>query len=295
MTHCSLEGLSKTMSGKTLLLAILVFLAASFSQNDAAPKKKEPGMTYIGHFSGGNARSFQASDYYVSDNAATWTIANNNCKAIFGDIASLVSLESEDEKNSLNAMLEDYGAGITYWTSGIYDPSGAVWRWTSNNAPIGNWAPWGTGYPGSPTSVSRLAILYLNQFSANWVSIYNTQKNSFICEVQSTPTTAPPPTVTYQCSTGATVVTNNLARLVPGTEFHQLCRYVVPKQSGACQIRLDFSRFQIAEDTDTPVTGSCDADTFTISGNTNARFGPLCGNLDGQHSIKYKNTLFTYF
>ncbi|OXA55164.1 C-type lectin domain family 6 member A [Folsomia candida] len=237
------------MSGKTLAL---VFLVASVSQIDAGPKKKEPGMTYIGHFSGGKSRTFQGSDYYISDNAATWTIANNNCKAIFGDIAGLVSLESEDEKNSLNIMLEDYGAGITYWTSGIYDPSGAVWRWASSNTPIGSWAPWGTGYPGSPTSVSRLAILYLNQFSANWVSIFNTQKHLFICEVGSTsiPSTEPP---------------------------------IVP-QSGVCQIRLDFVKFQIAEHADTPVTGNCDADALSIYGHSNAWLGNLCGNLDGQHT-----------
>lgn len=87
------------------------------------------------------------------------------------------------------------------------------------------------------------------------------------------------------------MVTTNLVRLVPGAEFHELCRYVLQKPATSkkkeeiCQIRLDFTRFMIAEGTDIQFTGDCDADTLTISGQTNAKLGPLCGNLDKQRSM----------
>lgn len=73
--------------------------------------------------------------------------------------------------------------GTTYWTSGIYDPSKTLWKWTVNHHPLPSLAPWGHGYPSKPNTLLRVLLYYTNRYNANWQTVSSTQLHRYICEV----------------------------------------------------------------------------------------------------------------
>ncbi len=89
-----------------------------------------------------------------------------------------------------------------------------MWRWGSNYE-IVDFAQWGPGQPLTPNAILRIAILYQNRFSANWVSIQNNQLQRYICEIPgsletttTTPTTTIPTTPTPTTTTIQTTTTS---------------------------------------------------------------------------------------
>lgn len=72
----------------------------------------------------------------------------------------------------------------TYWTSGMYDSSRNLWRWTANNVPLPPFAPWGNGFPSNPNSLLRVLLYFTNRFDAFWRTVSYTQLHRYICEVQ---------------------------------------------------------------------------------------------------------------
>jgi hypothetical protein len=92
-------------------------------------------------------------------------------------------------------------------------------------------------------------------------------------------------TVTRACTPDTQVITVNGTKLTQNSStFQDTCRYEIPRQPGVCQIRLDFVDFNIDEGPDVLWLGDCSTDTLVITGNSNGMLGPLCGNLQGQHS-----------
>ena len=62
--------------------------------------------------------------------------------------------------------------------------------------------------------------------------------------------------------------------------------YVLKRPDGVCQVRLDLSEFVTSDGTEKGIlSGDCDADKLIVTGANNVNdFGPLCGDLSGQHS-----------
>lgn len=73
--------------------------------------------------------------------------------------------------------------GTSYWTSGMFDPSRNLWRWTSNNQALPPFAPWSPGFPSNPNQLLRVNLAYTNRFDAWWQTQPNTQLRRYICEV----------------------------------------------------------------------------------------------------------------
>ena len=69
-----------------------------------------------------------------------------------------------------------------------------------------------------------------------------------------------------------------------------MCEYVLKRPKGVCQVRLDFNKFVTNDGTESGIfNGDCDTDMMLVSGASNVNnFGPLCGNLTGQHSKSIK-------
>lgn len=112
-----------------------------------------------------------------------WSAANIDCLIQLGGNGHLVAIETEAEWDFLTVALENYGFGTTYWTSGMFDPSRSVWRWTKNDQIFGEFAPWGPGNPPStPNQLQRVQISYTNRFDANWRTVPGTQLHRYICE-----------------------------------------------------------------------------------------------------------------
>ncbi|KAJ6636542.1 C-type lectin domain family 4 member A [Pseudolycoriella hygida] len=149
---------------KSILLQ-LVFVALAQSQ----------GLIYIGNFNENN--------YFVSPNSAIWSSADTDCKNQLGGLGHLVAIETEAEWDFLTIALENYGFGTTYWTSGLWDPSRSVWRWTKNNSEFAEFTPWGPGFPSNPNPLLRVLTYYTNRYDAHWRSVPSTQLHRYICEL----------------------------------------------------------------------------------------------------------------
>lgn len=80
----------------------------------------------------------------------------------------------------------NWNKGTSYWTSGMYDPSRALWRWTANNQALPPFSPWRPGFPGAPNQLLRVIVSYTNRFDAFWQTAPNTQLHRYICEVTTT-------------------------------------------------------------------------------------------------------------
>jgi hypothetical protein len=168
-----------------ILLQLLLATAAVLT------KSIEPGseLQYIGSFksvevSEDGVQNYNENNYYVSPNQAIWASADTDCRLQLGPNATLVAIESEEEWQFLQVILENYGFGTTYWTSGMYDPARSVWRWTANNQPLPPFSPWGTGYPSAPNQLLRVLQYYTNRYDANWQTVPGTQLHRYICEEQ---------------------------------------------------------------------------------------------------------------
>ncbi|XP_037050167.1 collagen alpha-5(VI) chain-like [Bradysia coprophila] len=176
------------------LISLQIVIAIGVVLAKGIPSASENGLTYIGTFrsrSSEGTQSFDESNYYISQNAGAWNSAQADCKALLGDSATIVAIESQEEWEFLKEILENYGFATDYWTSGLYDPPNSRWRWAANNVQLPPFAPWGTGYPSTPNTLLRVLIYYGNRYDTYWKTVSNTQLHRYICEVQ-VPTIAIP-------------------------------------------------------------------------------------------------------
>jgi len=177
------------------LIVLQILLATSAVLTKTINSGEE--LIFIGKFrssraiEGGEGRVIDEGNYYISPNSANWAAAQTDCRNQLGPNGTLVAIESEEEWEFLVDTLIDYGFGTTYWTSGMYDPSRTVWRWTVNDIPLPPFAPWGSGYPSTPNTLLRVLVYYTNEYDASWRTVSNSQLNRYICEVQ-VPTIAVP-------------------------------------------------------------------------------------------------------
>ncbi|KAJ6617132.1 Lithostathine-2, partial [Pseudolycoriella hygida] len=115
--------------------------------------------------------------------ATSAVLASNDCQNQLGGAGHLVAIETSAEWDFLTVALESYGFGTTFWTSGMYDPSRAVWRWTKNDESFA-FNSWGPGFPSTPNQLIRVLIYYTNRYDAHWRTVPNTQLHRYICELQ---------------------------------------------------------------------------------------------------------------
>jgi len=143
------------------------------------------GFTYIGSYPA-KPQNYDVNKYYLSNTATTWSVAEEDCANMFGTNAALLAIDTIAEWEFLRIVLEQYGSGTTYWTSGMYDFTTSVWRWSSNNQPIPPYPPWGPGYPLTPiTSAHRILIWHTNRYDAYWRTGGDTVPTRYICKMKS--------------------------------------------------------------------------------------------------------------
>lgn len=179
---------------KLTLISLQILIAIGLVLAKGIPPATENGLTYIGTFrsrSSDGTQAYDESNYYISQNAGAWNSAQSDCKALLGDSATLVAIESQEEWDFLVDYLQNFGSATDYWTSGIYDTPNSRWRWVANNVQLPPFAPWGAGYPSTPNSLLRVLIYYGNQYDTYWKTVSNTQLHRYICEIQ-VPTIAIP-------------------------------------------------------------------------------------------------------
>lgn len=83
-------------------------------------------------------------------------------------------------------IIVDRPLGTTYWTSGMYDATGKVWRWSANNNVLTSFSPsqWTTNYPTiNPSALLRVLVAHTSRYSASWSTVANTQQHRYVCEV----------------------------------------------------------------------------------------------------------------
>ncbi|XP_021964286.2 uncharacterized protein LOC110859630 isoform X2 [Folsomia candida] len=183
-------------------------------------------MEYLGHHKELFGEQENYRHYYVSASAASWTNANNECKNLFGKESGLVTLDTWEEKNALNRLLEDYGYGAIYWTSGLYDSKSEIWRWEATDTPVGGWAPWENRTPPSnPNALLRIGISFKNRFLADWIALWNTDLRRYICEVKY-PSVSP---TTTRLTTTAPSTTTKSPYISPPVDHHS--RLIINVQS----------------------------------------------------------------
>jgi len=171
---------------KLSLLLLHIILAASAVLTKSINTESE--LKFIGSFQSvsvtDGVQNYNENDYYVSTNAAIWASADADCRLQLGPNATLVAVESEQEWEFLRVVLENYGFGTTFWTSGMYDPARLVWRWTANNQALPPWSPWAPGFPSAPNQLLRVLLRYTNRFDATWQTVPGTQLHRYVCELQ---------------------------------------------------------------------------------------------------------------
>jgi len=172
------------------VIFILLQIAAAAVAAKANVGQKVKGFVYLGSFKSEvvqegsklNTGNFDENDYYVSINPTIWQSADDDCKNIFGPNSGLVAIETNEEWDFLTVMLERYGFGTTFWTSGKYDIS-LGWIWSLNNRTISNsnppWLP-----PSNPNIVLRIRIYHTSRYDANWLPVVDTQLHRYICKVR---------------------------------------------------------------------------------------------------------------
>lgn len=167
-----------------ILLQIVLATTAVFTKSIQSGSE----LQYIGTFRSASeqegVQDFSENDYYVSPNSAIWSSADADCRRQLGPNATLLAVESAEEWGFLRVMLENYGFGTTFWTSGMYDPSRQLWRWTANNQALPPFAPWAPGFPSAPNQLLRVLLYYTNRYDTYWQTVPNTQLHRYICELQ---------------------------------------------------------------------------------------------------------------
>jgi len=173
-------------------LSVIILLQVIFATSAVLGKSfsADEELTYIGTFKSeasvqeGSVQNFNENDYYISANPATWTSANADCRLHLGPNGTLLAVESEEEWQFLGVIMERYGLGTTFWTSGMFDPTRSQWVWIANNHPLPPFAPWAPGFPSAPNTLLRVLQYYTSRFDANWQTVANTQLHRYICELQ---------------------------------------------------------------------------------------------------------------
>ncbi|KAJ6636541.1 Vitrin, partial [Pseudolycoriella hygida] len=185
----SLASYSKQLAKmkKSFLLLFQIILGSTAVLAKSIDASKE--LQYLGTYKSvdvgeDGVKNYNENDYYVSPNSAIWSSADADCRFQLGPNATLVAIESLDEWEFLRVMLENYGFGTTYWTSGMYDPARVLWRWVANNQAFPPWAPWGNGFPSAPNQLLRVLQYYTNRYDAEWRTVPSTQLHRYICELQ---------------------------------------------------------------------------------------------------------------
>jgi len=179
------------MATATLVLAILIVIVSEIHGNSIHQRNIE-GFVYLGSLgqksNKARAVEYDEFNYYISTRADTWSDARRQCKLAFGDnSANIVALESEEESNFVNDLLDLNAFVGSVWTSGTYDTSAKVWRWDSTGTKFPNspsWAPWKGGAP--PTSANgllRVALNFINKYSVEWQAQMYTASAFYVCEV----------------------------------------------------------------------------------------------------------------
>ncbi|CAG7816154.1 unnamed protein product [Allacma fusca] len=80
-------------------------------------------------------------------------------------------------------------------------------------------------------------------------------------------------------NTDQVFITENNTHVVT-SNISEKCRFVIPKEPGVCQMKLDLVIFELG---DADAIGDCTADVMTISGSKTVKVLSVCGNLTGQH------------
>ncbi|KAJ6633481.1 Macrophage mannose receptor 1 [Pseudolycoriella hygida] len=167
---------------ESFLFLLLIVVGSTAVPAKSASKE----LQYIGTYKSVDVREdyYHENYYFVSPFSATWSRADEDCRFQLGPNTTLVAIESEEEWKFLRVLLDNYGFGTTYWTSGMYDSSRQLWRWTSNNVALPPWAPWGSGFPSAPNELLRVLLYHTNRYDTTWRTVHGTQLHRYICELR---------------------------------------------------------------------------------------------------------------
>ncbi|OXA43314.1 Perlucin [Folsomia candida] len=116
------------MASKLGLLMVLWGVA----QLESAVIPKETYYTFLGTYGRlGKGGKYDEVDYYVTFNSKVPIDAERDCEAVFAAHGggSLVEFGDVAEMDAVNRWLDQYGAGLLYWTGGVYDAiDGYYWK-----------------------------------------------------------------------------------------------------------------------------------------------------------------------
>ncbi|OXA41189.1 uncharacterized protein LOC110860250 [Folsomia candida] len=89
-------------------------------------------FTLVGTYAGvGRSGEYVESDYNVTFNSKVPIDAERDCDAVFAGLGGgkLVEFGEVGEMDAVNKWLDQYGAGLLYWTGGVYDvKDGYYWK-----------------------------------------------------------------------------------------------------------------------------------------------------------------------
>jgi len=150
--------------------------------------KSHVELKYLGQYKSrdlkfkGGISTRQTSFYFLSQNAAAFQTAENDCKAYLNENATLLYIETQEELANVTTFLQSSDdTGATYWVGGKFNTEKQVFEWL-NGAELGPWASWDKGMPDTKTQLTRISANTVGSLKLR--TQFNTVSNRYICELK---------------------------------------------------------------------------------------------------------------